>query len=62
MIITIIAIILLVASIKITIDAKNQREVDRLEIIDLEMKFENLQKKLNRLLKKIDKNGKDKKR
>ena len=62
MIITIIAIILLVASIKITIDAKNQREVDRLEIIDLEMKFENLEKKLNRLLKKIDKNGKDKKR
>ena len=62
MIITIIAIILLVASIKITIDAKNQKEIDRLEIIDLEMKFENLEKKLNRLLKKIDKNGKDKKR
>ena len=62
MIITIIAIILLVVSIKITIDAKNQREIDRLEIIDLEMKFENLEKKLNKLLKKLNKNGKDKKR
>ena len=62
MIITIIAIILLVASIKITIDAKNQREIDKLEMIDFEMKFENLEKKLNKLLKKLNKNGKDKKR
>ena len=62
MIITIIAIILLVVSIKIMIDAKNQKEIDKLEMIDLEMKFENLEKKLNKLLKKLDKNGKNKKR
>ena len=62
MIITIIAIILLVVSIKIMIDAKNQKEIDKLEMIDLEMKFENLEKKLNKLLKNLDKNGKDKKR
>ena len=62
MIITIIAIILLVVSIKITIDAKNQKEIDKLEMIDLEMKFENLEKKLNKLLKNLDKNGKNKKR
>ena len=62
MIITIIAIILLVVSIKIMIDAKNQKEIDKLEMIALEMKFENLEKKLNKLLKKLDKNGKNKKR
>ena len=62
MIITIIAIILLVVSIKIMIDAKNQKEIDKLEMIDLEMKFENLEKKLNKLLKNLDKNGKNKKR
>jgi hypothetical protein len=62
MIITIIAIILLVVSIKITIDAKKQKEIDRLEMIDFEIKFENLEKKLNKLLKKLDKNGKNKKR
>ena len=62
MIITIIAIILLVVSIKIMIDAKNQKEIDKLEMIDLEMKFEKLEKKLNKLLKKLYKNGKDKKR
>ena len=62
MIITIIAIILLVVSIKIIIDAKNQKEIDKLEMIDLEMKFENLEKKLNKLLKNLDKNGKNKKR
>ena len=62
MIITIIAIILLIVSIKITIDAKNQKEIDRLEMIDFEMRFENLEKKLNKLLKNLDKNGKNKKR
>ena len=44
------------------IDAKNQKEIDKLEMIDLEMKFENLEKKLNKLLKNLDKNGKNKKR
>tara|TARA_B100001250_G_scaffold402174_1_gene414952 strand:+ start:707 stop:895 length:189 start_codon:yes stop_codon:yes gene_type:complete len=62
MIITIIAIILLAVSIKTIIDAKNQKEIDRLEMIDFEMRFENLEKKLNKLLKKLNKNGKDKKR
>ena len=59
MIITIIAIILLAVSIKTIIDAKNQKEIDRLEMIDFEMRFENLEKKLNKLLKKLNKNGKD---
>ena len=53
MIITIIAIILLVASIKLRIDAKNQKEIDRLEMIDFEIKFEKLEEKIEELLKKI---------
>ena len=59
MLITIIAVILLIVSVKLRIDAKNQREIDRLEMIDFEIKFEKLEEKLDKLLKKINRNGKD---
>ena len=59
MVITIIAVILLIVSIKLRIDAKNQKEIDRLEMIDFELRFEKLEEKLDELLKKIKRNGKD---
>ena len=40
MILTIIIIVLLIISIKLNIDGKNQRELDRLEMVDFEIKFE----------------------
>ena len=56
-IITVITIIvLLVTSIRLRINAKNQKEIDRLEMVDFEIRFEKLEEKLNKLLKKINRN------
>ena len=55
MILTIIIIVLLIISIKLNIDGKNQRELDRLEMVDFEIKFEKLEEKLDKLLKNKNK-------
>ena len=55
MIITIVVIIILIVVVLKTKESiKNQREMDRLEMVDLEMKFENLEEKLDKLLSKLN--------